>query len=384
MMLINYNSLILVIYLYVSTIVVLLTPISSNELLRFFAVSLLLLITLIINKFRITKKNLLIFLFLVIIIAVNSIMVSHKNYVFSDGFNFLLYSSIPIYLLGSTNFNFNLFILYWRKSSIIFSLLIPLLFLYNSIGIASYYDLAFTLYLNSLILSHNFIFHKKSKSGLMLLIFNMIVLVFFGSRMVFFATFITIILAYLFSKDKKKLGFYFSLSLISAISLYIYNNLLNILIQFNSILASHNINSRNLFLFITQLKSSSDQTVILSGRDEIYPVVLEYISQHPLMPSGLGMGRVLTGGKYYHSHNFLLEISLIFGVVLASIILLLIVILIIKNIKNIKKYYNLSLFLMLLVSFAIRSLTGTHFVNDVIFMILFSILCFPKGKQTKI
>ncbi len=150
-------------------------------------------------------------------------------------------------------------------------------------------------------------------------------------------------------------------------------------------IARFGIRSRNLNLFISQL-SGKDTSEFLSGRDSIYPVVLEYLRGNGAFPSGFGVARKLTNGLYYHSHNFFLEMILILGFLGFAILIGCFFIkmqVLFKNRKHKNNKMMLEFIVILLSSFVVRSLTGTYFVTDVVFLTFLGIMLSIDNKGLK-
>ncbi|WP_191560020.1 oligosaccharide repeat unit polymerase [Metabacillus idriensis] len=373
----KFNSLILIIYIYITSISLLFAPFISTFLVELVLLLLLILVTLILNKFEFNLKIIVYFVFTTLFIGINILAVSYKDYVFADGFNFILYSFIPIYLLTQKLVTFEFFRDYWIKLSIIFTYLLPIYYIYRQNGHISYYDIGFLSHLNILIIAYCLISQKsKNVKMIIYLLVNIGVLAILGSRMVLVASLITIIFTFILFSNKKNIKFYLNLILISIIGLIVSQNLLNILIYLNNTIADFGIRSRNLSMFITQLSGRSDDSIILSGRDNIYPVISQYLFENGIRPSGFSVARKLTNGMYYHSHNFFMELLLIFGLlgvilILITVIVKICILLKVKNMKDNK--LMLQFLLIFLVSFLIRSLTGTYFVTDVIFLVCLGI-----------
>lgn len=382
------NSFILILYIYLSSISLLFIPIISNFYVKTFILFLMILATLYVNSFSFPLNIRIIFGGLVVLIIINYLMVPHKQYVFADGINFLLYSFIPVYLFVQRKVSLVGFREYWLKFAIFFTFLMPLYYIYRIKGFILYFDIGFLAHLNILILTYYLLSQNNTKRNLIYyiiyLISNLAILGVLGSRMVLIATLLTIIWTFILLANKKSIKFYISISSLAVTFFFISRYLLEILVFLNTIISEIGVKSRNLSLFITQLKSGFNNSTILSGRDDIYPVVINYLYEHGLFPSGLGMARKLTEGKFYHAHNFLLELLLalgllgfifLFGVFIFKLYHLLTA----KNNPDIR--LTLELLSILLVSFLIRSLTGTYYLTDPIFLISFGIIISIKTRK---
>lgn len=327
-----------------------------------------------INKFRLSKQLIYFYIIIMIILTINLLGSLNKNYVFVDGASFIIYSFIPIYLITQNLVSFHLFKSIWLKMAVIFTLLLPVFYLFRKNGIISYYDIGFLAHINLLILTY-YIFDRDSRYKMKRIVVyalaNLFILTVFGSRMVLITTLLTIVITFFLVSDKKNIRFYINISGVFILSLLFTKNIENILAKLNVTLADYGIRSRNLSLFLSQLNEKNDSTLYLSGRDDIYPIVIEYLRANLFFPSGLGITRTITNNNYYHSHNFFLEILLIFGL-FGSLVLISVYFYKFGYLYKYKDYLEnrtkLYLLTILSVSFLFRSLTGTYFITDVIFL----------------
>src|SRR5699024_8868429 len=141
-----------------------------------------------------------------------------------------------------------------------------------------------------------------------------------------------------------------------------------------------------LSLIHTQLKNPT-QDLYLSGRENIYSEVENYLSENGLFPSGISMARYLTNGQYYHSHSFYLETLLVFGYIITYILILVLImrfIYIFKSEKSKDDIYKIEILVLLLISFIVRSITGTYFISDILFLTGLSIVVSKINKPKKV
>lgn len=104
-----------------------------------------------------------------------------------------------------------------------------------------------------------------------------------------------------------------------------------------------------------------------SGRENVQAVVLQAISEKPILGYGFLGDRSFQNGGY--PHNFVLEIWCHFGVLLGSIIILLLIHNYIKMFKNRKE--NRILYIMLFsVSYVKLMLSGTYPIEGMLFFLL--------------
>ncbi|MGP4064075.1 O-antigen polymerase [Oceanobacillus sp. M65] len=387
MSLIKINTFILVIYLYITSISLLLAPVMNVFVAKNILLIGLIIFTIFVNNLRITRKIVIFYVLLILFITINMLTVSYKDFVFADGVNLILYSFTPIYLLSQRIVSFTYFKGIWLKLAIFFTYSLPIYYIYRQNGLISYYDIGFLSHLNILIILYSLLVIKKRRNIVMILylITNVFVLAILGSRMVLVATVFTSLCTYFLLANKRSIKFYINTIIFFGLGLLISQNLISILIYINDTISSYGLRSRNLSMFIAQLSGSYDDfEMFLSGRDSIYPVVIEYLLEKGVFPSGFGVARNLTNGAYYHSHNFLMELMLIFG--LFGFILILGVfgkklITLFKARYNQENSIMFNLLGVLMVSFLMRSLTGTHFVTDVIFLFCLGVILSIKNSE---
>ncbi|KGI86327.1 hypothetical protein JY98_08825 [Exiguobacterium mexicanum] len=372
----NFNIWIIITFIYASSISILFFQLSSPFLIKSMIIVILLILTVIFNTQKMNRYFLGYLIGLIIIIGVNALFVENPMYVLGDGINLLIYSTIPLYIFSTQSIRIEELLVKWHKVAIGFTLLMPIYYFLRMNYVITYYEIGLLAYYNILAI---FIYNKFKKSYLNLFmgVVNLMILGILGSRMVFVSSILSIFVIFLVFSSKKKLSYYIKLFSVVFASLIVFTNLLGLLNALNVSLMNRGINSRNLSLFIQQLQGTATSDSILSGRQEIYPVVIEYIKENGFFPSGFGVARTLTQGKYYHSHNFITEMILIFGFFGLVLLGALILFQIYKNknrLKILAKSTDMKVALVLLSSFLFRSITGTHFVTDVIFLISIAIL----------
>lgn len=113
-------------------------------------------------------------------------------------------------------------------------------------------------------------------------------------------------------------------------TLFIVIYLDSILHYINDLLLNFGIRSRTIALFFRE-------GVHLSGRENIYPKIVEAIQDNPLLGIGIAGDRLITGG---YAHNLFLEVLASFGIIVGSALLIALLYLIIKNLltKDKQKY----------------------------------------------
>jgi O-antigen ligase len=191
----------------------------------------------------------------------------------------------------------------------------------------SYYMLIPAIYFLNKLLKK---FDIKSLIAFLVTLFFILIL---GSRgpvlcmVVYFILFLIVNINY---RKSKKLLFFFIASSSIALLWLIRNYLIKIMVQLNTLIG---IDSRTLRVLL--------KNTFYTGRENVYPVVINLISKNPLLGVGIAGDRFYLG-KY--SHNIFLEIFSGFGIIAGSIILIVLIFIIFKSIfmKN-KKKANINL-----------------------------------------
>ncbi|MBL1228918.1 O-antigen ligase family protein [Enterococcus sp. BWB1-3] len=332
---------------------------------------LLFILLIIFNTNKISIKWILITCFIAILSLINIILTNNLSYVVPVYFNFFTVYLGGSFFLGTEKLNFDTYLTYLNILAKFLTFLLPAyIFLYLGKYI-SYYDVGYVTHLNCLFLWYGYFTKEKSNSNLIFVIINLLVCLVMGSRSVFVTTLIELLITMIIFSKNKKIKFYLLVTIILGVGYYIYANLLSILINIQQISNKLGVNSRNLSLFISDL--SNKQTVYDSGRDDIYPIVWDYLKKTSGLPNGVGITRFLTNGFYYHAHNFVLESLLTFGLVIGILILIFFGI---NYFIATKRYLSINngrdgLLILFMTSFLIRSTVGTYFVQDSMFIFVF-------------
>lgn len=98
---------------------------------------------------------------------------------------------------------------------------------------------------------------------------------------------------------------------IFVLSVLIFYNLYEILFWINSKFKEYGIYSRSVTLLIGQLAGKG---VYVTGRDVLYSSCIEYIEGRGGLPGGFGVPLFITSGKYYYTHNIILQFLVSFGI----------------------------------------------------------------------
>lgn len=373
----NKNSFFLIVLLYLSPILYLSSILLSNSQLFYFEKLLYLIFfvfLMVYKKFRIKKIVVIMVILCSILFLFNAFFSPYPTYVLPVYFNFIAIF-LPVLLILSNEVNYSLVFEIWGKFALVFSLLLPLYIFLNQIGKIGYYEVGYVTHVNILFYAYLFSNLKQGRKikNIILLLVNILCCFVFGSRSVLAAGVIVIILSFFSFQKERKTSYYLVAFGLSAIAIYVYKNLISLLMSLQALMNNFGFSSRNLILFIQQLNDKSDG-VYLSGRDGIYPLIFAHLENTNGFPEGVGMARVLTSGEYYHAHNFILEMLLTFGIILGFILLLLLMICFLLLLLKKNKSDRIKFCVILLISFFTRSMVGTYFLQDTIFIVGFCIL----------
>lgn len=380
------NSVLIVSFVYIFPLSWLLNPYIGNLQSRFLLTILLIALTFFLNKGILNKRFIIIYSFFLGLILINIILTSYDEYVIADAINFLVLLFIPAYILLQERVLYEDLFHTWFRFALSFTLLIPIYFSLLNNNYINYMDLAYLNHLNIIVFSYFYFKLERNESiSLIFLFINLIISTIFGSRMIAIASFVIILFSMVYFK-RKSFRYYFILVLLIFSGILFFNNLNNILFYLSDKLNKYGINSRNLNLLIEQL-SKKDGEIYLSGREQIYTTVTSYLDKKGFFPSGISVARSITNGDFYHAHNFFLELFLIFGYLFGLILIVMFVFrvwFIFKKRKTLQDYYKIDLLLLLIVSFFIRSLTGTYFLSDSLFLISLALLFTTNNKAREI
>lgn len=360
------------------TLITLLHPFFDEQqitIIKYLITLILIAYALFINNFKMKTYFLIFLIMCLIYMFINVLLVSYKDFVFIEIIAIFISSFLPIYLVTLDRINYKFLINIWFRIANIITLLSPIYIYLYSNKLIEYYQIGYFTHLNILIMTYYLFVQKKTGiKNLIYLCINLALSIVLGSRMLLISSILTSIATMIFLVKRKNAKYYFQLILAGCSFFYVALNIEKVLILIQGIASKFNINSRNLQMFIAQIKGSSIESVS-SGRDNIYPIVLEHINNRFGMPSGLAVTRYITNERFYHAHNFLLESILLFGIV-GVILLSVWYTFRVYHFFRLRKHfeYKFAIYFILTVSFLIRSITGTYFLTDSLFMISFAIL----------
>ena len=170
-----------------------------------------------------------------------------------------------------------------------------------------------------MILTNEFL-KKIDIYNLIMILGVLFIIISFGSRGPLLSILIYFILL-LKNKFKNITLFFIIILMISALVSLYYKEIIEIIV---SVLDEFDIHSRTLFLLNNELNHSS-------GRTYLYNIALNEIANNPFLIRGINADYLLLGG---YAHNFIIELSLEFGLVIGILCSILIIYYALLNIFN--------------------------------------------------
>lgn len=245
-------------------------------------------------------------------IILNCIFVTYRWYVLVEGLQALLGVAVPCLCIANDIFDLRIFIEKWWKFSKYSLPLVLISVLLLKKELVSYSVFTGLCVPNVFIASYMLADGIKKRSWLYFnALCNIAVTAFFGGRTSAVVAAAMLLFAVMYSKRVAlwKKAVLFLLLVGGACILLI--NLTDILYWISDKLAQYGIQSRSIRLLIEQLKTKE---IYLTNRDSIYDVCITYIKERLGAPGGFGVALNLTEGKYYYTHNILLQFLTMFGI----------------------------------------------------------------------
>lgn len=302
---------ILVIYIYTPYFFNISKNILNLSSIYNYAIYILLALVAIFVTMKINKKMIAFFIIFINLIIFNYIAVSYKHYVLVEGIQALIYMLVPSICISSDSFDLKKFVEKWLKFARCNLLLVILAVIFLKLRLVNYS--IFTsicvpnIFIESYILLRE---NSKTKWSYINILFNIFIIAILGGRMAAAISVFMFLFAYLFSKKINIWKKIILVIVLIVLTYFLLNNLIEILYWLNQKLIQYNINSRSINLLIKQLESNE---IYLTNRDYIYEVSWEYIKSKSGLPGGFGIPLYITSGKYYYTHNIILQFLTFFG-----------------------------------------------------------------------
>ncbi len=328
------------------------------------------------------RISLLIFTGCYIITALFNIsIVSYSYYVAVDAFSGLALFLPALLVISSDKFDLFDFSVTWSRLAIKATIFSPIAIVlmqakYIDYGVFNYLNLP-----NAMIFSYMAMISSNKKQTVTyyaLAIVNFLVILLFGGRMAAFTAAFSIFMGYMLSGNirlwKKILMVILAISSIILLLIYIEE----ILTMVQSLLDKYNLSSRSVALLLEQLKTNE---LYLSRRNIIYDEVIDYISSRSGLPGGFGVSLAISNGKFYHPHNLILQLSVMFGVVGTVVFLLLVICKLLRQ-KMLCRKEEYNFMILFLVDYILISLSGGSILTSFVSIIGLGMVFFYKTKKS--
>lgn len=375
------NNRLLVIWWYI--------PLIYNVIYSFFSYSFLALIKYIvyavlfffttkINDYKFNKKFVLFIFSFIIFLLFNILAIDYRYYAMVEAITELLIFITPFYIVSLNYIFIRDIIVYMHKYSIFFTLFSILAILFSMFNLYnwSYGRVSSVAVLNVIFLLYStFYKHDKKKLTIICLIINIIAIAFFGSRMPLMATFIAFLYLYFNFNNISYLKKYISIVIFTILISIILINIKSILNSVAVIMNNYGLESRTINLLLNDLGNKSlIEMMMSSGREEIWPLAIDYILNNNGIPGGFGVMRNVTGGHIYFSHNLILDTFIMFG--LLAIPLFSFISIKLKRLYSICDKNERIFISTIMIYFICTSMTGAHFLSDNYSVLFISLVLF--------
>lgn len=332
----------------------------------------------------IMRKDVLTFLTIYcIVLLLNFGIVSYKYYVAIEGGTNFLKFIIPVLFFSQISVSQlkNFYINFYHITLMHIILIFPYYYMMRS-KVIDYGDFSvLTSLLLIVMLMGIVVFQEKMLIGIVELIITFVMTILFSSRMPVIAFLLVALILIFLKMDNSILRFFFIVTIIFLL-VVCYINIENILIFINKQLLEIGIESRTISRFANDIGDKSILEIVgSSNRQYIWSTTIKYLKERFFfLPGGFAAVRGITDGNVYFSHNFFLDIFVMFGIFAIPVIFLVII-----QIYNLSKIVEKKVFLSLcsfVLFWFICSLTGAHFMSDSYAIVSWSILFFTN-KQAK-
>lgn len=373
------NAILLIIFLYINTLTLLGNTIFDSEVVAFIITFIIIIISLIVNKFEFNRKMVIFSTFVFIIFLINFLIVDFKSEALVIFIDFLKFGLISLYLASLvTNYN------YFLKFGYIISIMILIIWTFF-IGQVSERNISYMLFGRQLTFSFVIFiiyFYKKDRKiiHLILALISFTFITLMGNRSsLLICIMLFILLEFDYLRKNLNLRNYFKAMIYVVITILLYIKIDVILYKVMIIANKLNINSYVLKKAMDFLNDETDNS--LSSRSSLTHQSIEIIYSNNLMPNGIGYFQKVTNGTY--PHNIFIDILITFGFFGILIIAgLFIWILVIYNKQN-NSDFRMVIFSLLVYNIIRLNFSGT-FWDETLFFALLGLLMSYKFKDRPI
>ncbi|WP_409228222.1 O-antigen ligase family protein [Gudongella sp. SC589] len=286
------------------------------------------------NNFSIDSVSLYLFFSLAVMIS----GFSYQDYLINwiGIIYFLLFSTLPWYVLGRKTINYKSTISYLTSHNFVIFLFVGLMYLHKSfLGIVKVGDMGLSYAaLPIAILSTYALFSGKKKMQLIYLFFSLFIIVTVGSRGPLLA-YLAYVIIYMLINFKKH---YILVTIVTVLGSVFYFNFYKAISYIVNFLAKKDIYSRTLYKILDGTITSG------TGRDSLFEESIYLIRNNPFTGVGIGVERIHIFENVYsamgrsqmlsssYPHNLFIELIVQFGVVIGLLISAIILVITIKAI----------------------------------------------------
>lgn len=305
-------SLLLVIYIYLPFLGNLLNHTFSVSFIYEYLFYLVIAACMLICIIRVNRKGCIFLAGFVCAISINFLVASYHHYVLVEGLQAFVGIAIPCICIANRLFDIEKFLTKWYQFAICSVPLCLLAIVLVKMRLADYSIFTEICVPNVFILSYMLLEGAANRVQIYInVLINSLLVLFLGGRMSGIASVCMLLFAFLFSA---RVSFGKKIILLASILFFtvlVFNNLYEIFFWLNSKLKEHGIYSRSITLLIGQLAGKG---VYVTGRDVLYSLCIEYVKGRGGLPGGFGVPLFITSGKYYYTHNIILQFLVSFGI----------------------------------------------------------------------
>lgn len=370
------NSYLLLAYLFANSITLPLKDLTNSGVPVYFFIGIIVTVSIFVNRNKSDFKTIFLILILLILIFLNTLVVSYKTEATHWMIEFLKFGIIPLYL-ASTKLNLKQIFDAWTFFGIINFFIWVFYFKDVNDGKIDYmfYGVSLT-YSFSIFIINLLILKYKRILFLFFTVISYVMLILLANRVAVIIATLLIILFLLYRSLKTKA--YRILSLIILILSYvIYKEIFTVLLLVKKVTDNFGFNSyflnKAIFLMNNGIEAAS------SGRDNLYVLSLEILKNSSYLPNGIGYFQYKTGEIY--PHNIFLDLMVSFGF-LGILIFLSFTLWVIVNLYKYKDNKYRLFVISLIVIVSIRLMFSGTYITEIPLWITIGILFNQNFKKS--
>ncbi len=306
---------------------------------------------------------------------------STQAYYTQSNWRSIYVEAIPFYLLG-INFRLNQKTMKNLTFISYIAIVINMLYMFLYKGLFSqdgdyYMHMAYTM-LTHIMITINSIFDrdiiKKRIVPILFSILGLFFLLAMGTRgpLLIAITYLCVKILFSIDKNKPKTIFFFVIVVSAVFVLFVSGFYMTILESISEVLSKYGMSTRAIDMFL-----ENEYIANTTGRDDIYELLLQKISEKPLFGHGV-FGEEQFG---VFSHNIALEVIMYYGIPFGITIIIIYLAIVIKAYVKSKSKYAKEFILLFFIHTLVRSIfSGNHISYFVFFLLGISIAELRKAK----